>query len=858
MKLKRLLLLTMMLWAIQSLAQKSYWKSVSSYDAVKLLKGKPVFAGSFKPNAFKLLCLDAGSLNNIISKAPTEGRTDILRNGALVTIPLADGHTEQFRIVRMEIMQPKLQARYPFIRAYIGKSVDDPSKIIRCDYSPIGFHATITIAGKPSVYINPVNRENSLYAVYARDRKDIHAGSFSCITEGTAKEESSLTNKITHEGNIDDGKLRVYRLALSATGDWSQALMTGSEVTTQDSINTVMASLTAYLVRANEVYETDFSIRMIFCDNMDTLIFLNPNTDPYTGFSSLNGQLQKTCDARIGDANYDIGHVLDIYAAPGNGNAGYIGCVCKTGRKGSGATGYPDPSLVDYAVIDYWTHEMGHQYGANHTFTFNANQGLFGERSLASIEPGSGSTIMGYAGITGNTDVQPHSDDYFSTSSIAQVSNYIENITAGGKCAVATETGDHAPTASAGNDYTIPASTPFMLNGSASDIDKSDVLTYTWEQIDVWDKSSNSNTYPTSTTTQGPTFRSVPPTVSTNRYFPSIETILTGQTANQWESLSSVSRTLNFRFVVRDNHPGGGQTASDNVLLTVDGASGPFAVTSPNTTVNWNDGDTYTVTWDVANTNAAPVNCSQVNILLSTDGGNTFPYLLKQNTINDGTEDVTIPDLPGATSTARIKIQSVGNIFFDISDKDFSIANALPVSWLSFTAEKSGSRNALLNWSTANEINNNHFEVERSADGIAFTKISNVAAGNNPNAVQHYSYTDNNIKTGTNYYRIKQVDNDGKFTYSKTASVTIDASGISWSLQPNPASTKTTIVFNNNFTSVDITINDANGRQVYKNKLSAVNANQTFDINVSSFAKGVYLVTINTGNETNIQKLVVN
>ena len=847
-----------MFCAVHAFAQKNYWAPVNSYEAAKLLKGKAIFSGSFQPAVYKLLALNETSFSADINNTPAEGRTDILKNGTLITIPLPDGHTEQFRIASMELMRPGLQAKFPSIRTYIGKGVDDPAKTIRCDYSPIGFHATITTAGKPSIYINPVNRGNKLYAVYARDIKDKHTGSFSCLTGTTAKEDGTLINKTTYEGNTDDGKLRVYRLALSAAGKWSQALMTGSELTTQDSINTVMASLTAYLVRANEVYETDFSIRMIFCDNEDTLIFLNPTTDPYTAFTSLNNQIQKTCDARIGDANYDIGHVLDIYAAPGNGNAGCIGCVCKTGSKGSGATGYPDPSLLDYAVIDYWTHEMGHQYGANHTFTFNASQGIFGERSTASIEPGSGTTIMGYAGITGNTDVQPHSDDYFSTASIAQVSNYVKNSLTGGKCAATTLTGDIAPVASGGNDYTIPASTPFALTGSASDADAGDVLTYTWEQIDVWDKKSNSNTYPAATTTQGPEFRSVSPSTSPVRYFPSLETILAGQTSNKWESLSSVSRTLNMRLVVRDNHPGGGQTGTDNVLLTVDGGSGPFTVTSPNTTVNWNDGDTYTVNWNVANTNAVPVNCTRVNILLSVDGGNTYPYLLKQNTDNDGSESITIPDLPAATSTARIKVQSVGNIFFDVSDKDFSIANALPVSWLSFTAEKSGPRSALLKWSTANELNNDHFEVERSADGNVYTKITTVAAGSNPNAVQQYNYTDNNLKAGTNYYRIKQVDKDGKFTYSKIANVTIDASGISWSIQPNPATSKTTVVFNSNFMNVEITIRDADGKSVYQKKISAVYANQLFDIDVTHFATGVYFVNINTGTETTVQKLVVN
>ena len=149
--------------------------------------------------------------------------------------------------------------------------------------------------------------------------------------------------------------------------------------------------------------------------------------------------------------------------------------------------------------------------------------------------------------------------------------------------------------------------------------------------------------------------------------------ILDGSNSNEWEVLPGVSRQLNFRLTIRDNHAGGPANNSDDMKITVDGSSGPFTVSNPNTTVNWSDGGTYTVGWNVANTNAAPVNCAAVNILLSTDGGATFPYLLKSNTDNDGGEEITIPDLPEATSAARIKVESAGNIFFDLSDKDFTI-----------------------------------------------------------------------------------------------------------------------------------------------------------------------------------------
>ncbi len=660
----KLLLAAFGLASLGAFGQKAYWKPVTPHEAQGINKGAPLFTGDFVPYEYKLFTLEEQTIRTLIQQAPMEGKNSL----STISLPVADGSIERFRIVEAPVMVPELQARYPQIRSYAGQGIDDPKKTVRFDISPIGLHATISVIDGKTTYINPINNAQQLYVVNARNEKDKSPSPFVCATDGTVlKGEAITANKTTFTGNVDDGKLHTYRLALCVTGTWSKAIMNGTEVTTQDSINTVMSNINAYLVRANEVYERDLGIRLVFVNNEDTLIFLNPNTDPFTS-SNLNSKCQQTCDGRIGNANYDVGHVIDKYSS--NGNAGCIDCVCTTGSKGSGMTQYSSVStaiLVDYFIIDYWTHEMGHQVGANHTFTFSS------EGTLAQTEPGSGSTIMGYAGITGNTDVQPHSDDLFSCAGVAQISNSYKSATRGGRCAVKSNIGNKPPVVDGGKDYTIPKKTPFVLTGNAGDTNTTDLLSYVWEQTDVME--SGSSAIPKGNNTKGPMYRTYNYTASPSRYFPQLSDILLGKDSTKFEVLSNVTRDLNFRFTARDNHPGGGNNKSDDVLIKVDGTSGPFKIAYPNTAISKKVGDTLKVTWSVNNTNLAPVNCQKVRIVLSTDGGQNFTTFLAKSVPNNGSAIVTIPNK--LTTQARIAVIAVGNIFFDVTNSNFTIKAAV-------------------------------------------------------------------------------------------------------------------------------------------------------------------------------------
>ncbi len=600
----------------------------------------------------------------------------------------------------------------------------------------------------------------------------------------------------------DDGKLRTYRLACTVNGEYSQKCLNGTETSDAQRISKVLANLNTNVTRANTVYEKDFSVRLVLVSNNDQIIYLNAATDPWTSSSQWNSKTQTTIDNVIGSSNYDIGHLLaGVAAASGNnGNAGCIGCVCKAGQKGSAFTAHTD-ATGDPLVIDYWTHEMGHQFGANHTFTFQT------ESAGANMEPGSGSTIMGYAGITGSTDVQPHSDPYFHAKSIEQVTDYIKSTS--GNCAVQTNTGNNVPTANAGADYTIPKSTPFVLTGSATDAN-GDALTFCWEQYDNY--ASGANTFPSATSTKGPVFRSFNPTTSSSRTFPSLSTILAGNLTNTWEALPSVARTLNFRMTVRDNRAGGGQNANDNMLVTVSSTTGPFSVSAPNTAVTWSQGSTQTVSWNLGGSNGSPVNCANVKISLSTDGGSNFSTVLLASTPNDGSQSITVPSI--SSTQCRIKVEAVGNIFFDISNVNFTISSGgatcnAPTGLSSSSITTSG---ATVLWSAVSGATNYTLEYKTTAASSWTTAASATTAT---------SQAISGLSASTTYdWRVKTNCSSSSSAYSSAQFTTSSVSGgCTTANEPNESLAAAATVATN--TNISGAINTGTDKDWYKFTLSA-------------------------------------
>lgn len=643
------------------LAQTSYWTPIANTSLAPEL-----FVKHYKPAIFQSFILNEAALRVQVANAPMEGTIHPKASPVTITVPNAQGVLETYKVVESPVMEQALADNYPMIKTYLAVGIDHPGSMMRFDLSQIGFHASILSPDRKTIYINTVDQPNGICVVFDRDGMP-QIGSFECSTE-EVKIAAGSANPIIQ--SADDGQRRTYRLAVTVNGEFSQACLDGTETNDAQRKAKVMAVLTTDLNRANGIYDKDFGIRMNYAAGMEAVIYLDPTTDP---FGASTGGWNTACRNTLtsfGSGNFDIGHMIGKTTAGNeNGNAGCIGCVCGNGSsnstfKGSGFTAHTAVQ-GDPLVVDYWTHEMGHQFGANHTFTFNV------EGTGANLEPGSGSTIMGYAGITGSTDVQSHSDDYFHAKSIDQITLAIKGSTPS-FCAVSTNTGNATPVANAGADYTIPKGTPFLLTGSATDANAGDILSYCWEQYDVY--GGGSNTMPAATSTSGPVFRSTIYSTSPSRTVPAIASILSGANGSTWEVLPTVARQLNFRLTVRDNSALGGANQYDDMKVTVDGSSGPFQVTAPNSLVSWKVGEFQTITWDVAGSNTGAVNCANVTIELSTDGGNTFPVTIAASTPNDGSQEIIVPN--NITSNARIRVRGVGNIFFDISNNNFTIQAA--------------------------------------------------------------------------------------------------------------------------------------------------------------------------------------
>lgn len=611
------------------------------------------------PSQYRSLELDLGVLNSQLSSAIDENDANAFVNGPVISLPLPDGTFSDFRVAVSSLLPKQLHNNFPMIQAYTAVGVDDPSSYAKLDVTQHGFHAMI-ISSRGWFFIDPAFIGNtSVYISY--DRRFSQATStFICETENELIRDGQ---RITPDYSVERSagtQLKTYRLAVACTGEYASFFG-----------GTVAAALSAIVTsvnRVNGVYELELSVRLVLIANNNLIVYTNAGTDPYTNGDggTMLGENQSNLTSVIGSSNYDIGHVFGI----GSGGIAGLGVVCSSGSKANGVTGNASP-VGDNFDIDYVAHEMGHQFGGNHTFNSVTGNCNGNRSSSAAYEVGSGTTIMAYAGICDADDIQPHSDAIFHSKSFDEMQTYITSST-GSTCPVVTATGNTPPVVTVSPNYTIPLNTPFILTGSATDVNN-DALTYLWEEYDLGPAGA-----PNSPSGNAPIFRDFVPTINPFRVFPRMEDLVRNQ-QTLGEILPTYARSLAFRLVVRDNRAaGGGVTHNDTpVTLTVSNTTTPFRVTIPNTAVTWFANSSQTITWDVSSTNIAPISCANVNILLSVDSGYTYPYTLLANTPNDGSQVVTLPSV--ISNKARVKVESVGNIFFDISNVNFTISASSPV-----------------------------------------------------------------------------------------------------------------------------------------------------------------------------------
>ena len=627
----------------QNIKKIDYSIKKNTLDSIKQFGEIQIQAEKFKTFELDIESLRS-QLNGVMKTSdPTEGFI------GQIQLPHPDGNVYLYNVKLNTTMSEGLQEKFPEIKSYNAYGVDFPAKA-KIDITPHGFHAMIMQSDESTIYIDPAVKENTNhYIVY--HRKDFKTENDRECLVTTAENDSNPKNDIVPEKSYLSCELRTFRLALAATVEYTnfhggtKADAIAAQVTTMN--------------RVNGIYERDLGLTMTIIPNNDLIVYEgNPNDDPFTNGDaySMLFENQNNTDAIIGSANYDIGHVFGT----NSGGVALLGSICENGQKAAGVTGSFSP-INDPFDVDYVAHEMGHQFGANHTQNNNCNR-----NNATAMEPGSASTIMGYAGIC-SPNIQSNSDDHFHGVSLAEMGNRISATS----CAVHTPITNAAPVISGTNaNVHVPANTPFALTAFATDAD-GDVLSYCWEQMD----NQISTQPPVSNATGGPNFRSYSPVNNPTRYFPSLSNqISSSPVALNWEVIPSVSRTMNFRITVRDQPLNiiGCNDFTDVTVTTVADA-GPFVVLYPSEEdIAWEGFDDETVTWDVAQTNEAPINCDTVDIFLSTDGGLTYPITLANNVPNTGSAEIVVPNL--STTTARVMVMCSSGTFFDISDNNFEIA----------------------------------------------------------------------------------------------------------------------------------------------------------------------------------------
>jgi len=605
--------------------------------------------------SYRKVRLNRDAFTATLAKVPLEWTAKSKSAPPIITLPQADGSFMRFSIVESPIMAPELAARYPEIKTYSAQGLDDRAATARFDWTPTGFHAIVLATNGTSLVEPESLGDVENYLVYSPGNVIVESGECDVSAEDqeAAIERNALLQKNGVTPKVSSGTtLRTYRLAAAATAEYTAAYGSGT-------VSGGLAAITTTINLVDAIYEREVAIRLTLIANNDAIIFTDSATDGYTTNSttSLISENQTKLDAVIGTANYDVGHVFDGTILGGGAfswqGLGSFGVVCASGTKARGVDIFR--SVFPTSLYAYYSaaHELGHQFNATHTF--NTTSGTCGGQRASSTayEPYNGSTIMAYR-LACSPDDLASTDTFFHNASIEQIVNFSN----GNACAAQTSTGNSPPTVDAGSSYTIPMGTPFTLTATGSD-PNGDALTYSWEEFDLGAASP-----PNTDDGTRPIFRSFAPVSSPARTFPRLSDILSGF-STMGETLPVTMRTMNFRVTARDNRSGGGGVNSAATQINVRSDAGPFTVTQPASGANWSTGSIRTVTWNVANTNNAPVSCANVRILLSTDGGTTFPITLATTTANDGSENLTIPGTP--TSSARIKVEAISNVFFNIS-----------------------------------------------------------------------------------------------------------------------------------------------------------------------------------------------
>ncbi len=782
--------------------------------------------------------IDFSALKSELLKA---GKSYATAKEFFLPTPEKDGMLK-FKIWETPCMALELASRYPNIRTYTAELVGNRFVTAKIDITENGFHALV-FDGTRTYVVEPISRTNlNYYGFYYK--KEMEA--INMPTCQNSNEENNWMGEIIPAPNTvnrtNGTQLKTYRLALACTYEYSMAVAGPSPTKP-----TVLSEMVTIINRVNGVYEREIAVHLELISNTDDLIYLT-SSDPYSnsnGFAML-GQNISNINFVIGSSNYDIGHVFST----GGGGVAYLGCVCGSDKAG-GVTGLPSP-FGDVFAIDYVAHEMGHQFGANHTFNSSIYSCSGNGNTATAFEPGSGSTIMAYAGICGADNLQSNSDAYFHIASLKEISTFITSGT-GATCPVLTSSGNTPNTIDpiSPKTFTIPTFTPFELTAPNVSDATADTLLYCWEEYDLggfgsaWSSSNNAM----------PFFRTFMPVFSPTRVFPKIDKILEGNYDYLGERLPKNARNLNFVLTVRDIYAGYGAFNStddgDTVKIAVVSHPDTFRVTSQTTPVTWMVGSSQTVTWDVAGTDAYGINATNVDIYLSLDSAATFPVLLASSVPNTGSATITVPGTIPNTTKARVKVKGSGNIFFQINTADITIdGSTLGADFVSFNLSSLNNCTNKVSWQVGSTKDISWFWVEKSKDGRQFECLEKIKIEDNE--ISNFSIVDSQLNTQEKtFYRIVAVAPDGNTKYSSIKWIQNECGQNYYNIYPNPLS--------QNLLSVEglipiqkIELLSVDGRVLFvQDYIHSIN----YKLDLQNISPGVYLLKVKSikGTETVIK-----
>lgn len=660
---RSILMVNLLIMTGYAQADRSAWQDIPNTQA------RSTTASAL--SQYRALQLDANLLRTQLSNATAT-------TPVLIELPLPDSDFITLLAKPTQILSDTLAQQYPDIQTWSVTSPSSPTVSGVIDLSPSGFHAMLILANGERVFIDPDQTspadntqaaqrhlsfsQSDNASAFKQDwscgaQSDMQYAGKSFTTMGNtlnalqARPEDAQTSANTVAARAGEN-LRTYRIAVAATSEYVTAHAGGNA-------NAALANIASSIARVNQIYQRDLSIKLQLVSGTN-IIYTNSATDPYTDNSAFTmmGQNQTNLDTVIGSANYDIGHV---FGTTGGGIA-TVGGVCNTSNKARGVTGLPANITGDAFNIDYVAHEIGHQLSANHTFNSTKDVCSGGRVAGSAFEPGSGNTIMSYAGLCGADNLQNNSFAMFHSTSIEQITQFAHN-GLGNACGTTSTLSNANPVVNAGADYTIPAFTPFTLTPIANSDANGDTLSYSWEQIDAGTASAVNVD-----TGNNALIRVKEPTSSPSRTIPQISDLING-TSNYGEVTPATTRVLNFRLQARD---GKGGIAHDDIHVNVHNTGAVFGITAPTSTTTLFPNTTQSVQWNVAGTNQAPINCSLVDIAVTTDGGSTFSPL-KAGTPNDGFESVNLPATLGTSNQIRVKCSN--NIFFALSSSNPATSN---------------------------------------------------------------------------------------------------------------------------------------------------------------------------------------